>query len=112
MTGNSPSPAGGGPNSATRADAATYESPVMASGAGGTQRPVPVGAELGGLAVDVDGVGAVEVDVLVVGRPDVGEHRVVKDWLTCWLLGLGGNGFEATIARWERPEFLRLPQLA
>ena len=45
--------------------------------AGSAQRPVAVGVELGELAVDVDGVGAVEVDVLVVGRPDVGQDRVV-----------------------------------
>jgi hypothetical protein len=41
------------------------------------QRPVAVGAELGEFAGDVDGVGAVEVNVLVVGRPDVGQDRVV-----------------------------------
>jgi hypothetical protein len=43
----------------------------------GAQRPVPVGVELGQLAVDVDRVGVAEVDVLVVGRPDVGEDFVV-----------------------------------
>jgi hypothetical protein len=39
--------------------------------------PVAVGVELGELAVDVDGVGAVEVHVLVVGGPDVRQHFVV-----------------------------------
>jgi hypothetical protein len=31
----------------------------------------------GQFCVDVDGVGAVQVHVLVVGGPDVGEHLVV-----------------------------------
>jgi len=39
-----------------------------AAGARGAQRPVAVGVELCELAVAVDGVGTVEVDVLVVGR--------------------------------------------
>jgi hypothetical protein len=39
---------------------------------------VPVGVELGQFAGEVDGVAAaVEVDVLVVGGPDVGEDLVV-----------------------------------
>jgi hypothetical protein len=37
------------------------------------QRPVSVGVELGQFTVDVDGVSAVEVDVLVMVRPDVHE---------------------------------------
>jgi len=41
------------------------------------QRPVAVGVEAGELGVDVDGVGAVEVYVLVVAGPDVGEHLLV-----------------------------------
>ncbi len=47
-----------------------------------------------------------------VSRDIDGLDRLARDWLTYWLLDLGGNGFEATIARWERPEFLRMPHLA
>jgi hypothetical protein len=36
-----------------------------------------VGVELGELAVDVDRMGAVEVDVLVTGGPDVRQRGVV-----------------------------------
>ncbi len=43
----------------------------------GAQRPVAVGVELGQLAVDVDGVDAVEVDVLVVAGPQVGHDLAV-----------------------------------
>jgi hypothetical protein len=46
-------------------------------GAGCAQGPVAVGVELGELAGDINGVGAVEVDVLVVGGPDVGQHGVI-----------------------------------
>jgi hypothetical protein len=44
---------------------------------GQAQRPVAVGVELGQLAVDIDRVGAVEVDVLMVSWPDVGKDFVV-----------------------------------
>ena len=36
-----------------------------------------VGVELGELAIDVDRMGATEVDVLVMGGPDVRQHGVV-----------------------------------
>jgi len=38
---------------------------------------VAVGVETDQFRADVDGVGAVEVHVLVVGGPDMGEHLVV-----------------------------------
>jgi hypothetical protein len=43
----------------------------------GPQWPVAVGVEGGELAVDVDGDGAEEVDVLVVAGPDAGQRLVV-----------------------------------
>lgn len=52
-------------------------SAVRRGGLGQAQRPVAVGVELGEFTVDVDRVGAVEVDVLVVGRPDVRQDLVV-----------------------------------
>jgi hypothetical protein len=40
----------------------------------GAERPIPIGVGLGELAVDVDGAGAAEVDVLVVG-----DQRIVAN---------------------------------
>src|SRR6266536_3775478 len=58
---------------------ARHGGPLSARGGGcrGAQRPVAVGVELGQLPVDVDGVGAVEVDVLVVARPQVRQDLLV-----------------------------------
>jgi len=51
---------------------------VVAHRAGArAQRPVVVGVEFGEFAVDVDGTGAVDVHVLVVGRPDMCQEFVV-----------------------------------
>lgn len=45
----------------------------------GCRGPVSVGVELGEFAVDVDGVGAVEMRVLVVGRPDMRDDLTRHD---------------------------------
>ena len=51
----------------------------ISTGSGQAQRAVAVSVGLGQLAVDVDGVGAVDVHVLVVGRPDVRQRLIVAD---------------------------------
>ena len=51
----------------------------MNTGASDAQGPVPVSVELGKFAVNVHRVRAVEVDVLVVGGPDVGQHGGLCD---------------------------------
>jgi Putative DNA-binding domain len=38
--------------------------------------------------------------------------ELARDWLTYWLLDLGTRDFEKWIASWDRPEFLRMPDLA
>jgi hypothetical protein len=37
---------------------------------------------------------------------------LARDWLTYWLLDIGASNFEDRIAGWDRPEFLRMPDLA
>src|SRR6266566_5951104 len=72
-------PAGSGSATCPLASATTDQGSAgsLVLGRGAAQRTIAVGAEFGELAGDVDGVGAVEVDVLVVGRPDVGQDGVV-----------------------------------
>jgi hypothetical protein len=38
--------------------------------------------------------------------------ELARDWLTYWLLDMGTSNFEERIAGWDRPEFLRMPDLA
>jgi hypothetical protein len=41
--------------------------------------------------------------------------NLARDWLTYWLLDMGRQGasdFEGWIARWSRPDFLRMPDMA
>ena len=38
--------------------------------------------------------------------------QLARDWLTYWLLDMGTHDFEKQIAGWQRPSFLRMPDLA
>jgi len=38
--------------------------------------------------------------------------ELARDWLTYWLLDMGARDFEQWVARWDRPDFLRMPDLA
>jgi hypothetical protein len=38
--------------------------------------------------------------------------QLARDWLTYWLLDMGTRDFEQWVKDWNRPEFLRLPDLA
>src|SRR5262249_45299691 len=41
--------------------------------------------------------------------------NLARDWLTYWLLDMGRLGprdFEKWVAEWDRPDFLRMPDLA
>jgi len=76
---------------------ASPRSPGLRRG-GGAERTVAVGVEPGELAVDVDGVAAVEVHVLVVGGPDVSQHGVID---VPPRAPQGGDG-QAVVSGWSR----------
>jgi len=38
--------------------------------------------------------------------------ELARDWLTYWLLDMAAYGFEERVAGWDRPDFLRMPDLA
>ena len=38
--------------------------------------------------------------------------ELARDWLTYWLLDMGTSNLEEQIAGWDRPDFLRMPDLA
>lgn len=38
--------------------------------------------------------------------------ELARDWLTYWLLDMGTRDFEQWVAGWDRPDFLRMPDLA
>jgi hypothetical protein len=38
--------------------------------------------------------------------------ELARDWLTYWLLDLGTRNLEEQVAGWDRPDFLRMPDLA
>jgi hypothetical protein len=38
--------------------------------------------------------------------------QLARDWLIYWLLDTGTRNFEDRVAGWDRPEFLRMPDLA
>jgi hypothetical protein len=38
--------------------------------------------------------------------------ELARNWLIYWLLDMGTSNFEERVADWDRPEFLRMPDLA
>jgi hypothetical protein len=90
----------------------------------GNDLPVTDIVSISGL--ERDGLDLVGMDDLDIGDPRAGHFpearaarmdvegldQLARDWLTYWLLDRGTRDFEALMGSWDRPDFLRMPDLA
>jgi hypothetical protein len=45
--------------------------------------------------------------------PDIEDlDQLARDWIIYWLLDMGARNFEGWVGSWDRPDFLRMPDLA